>query len=91
MCGRKDNQHSDAILPRNIVAPRNLVGGSQRSKCLGETGFFNAELIHARAERVGMKIQPSGGTLLPFNDPVYLLEDMENMRTLDFFHGPLTM
>lgn len=38
-----------------------------------------------------MKIQPSGGALLPFNDPVHLLEDMENMRPFDFFHGPLAM
>ena len=41
----------------------------------------------ARSEGVGMEIQSSGGTLLPFNDPVHLLEDMEDMGSFDFFHG----
>ena len=38
-----------------------------------------------------MEIQSSGGTLFPFNDPVDLLEDMEDMRPFDFFHGSRAM
>ena len=38
-----------------------------------------------------MEIQPSGGTLFPFNDPVHFLEDMENMLPFDFFHSSSTM
>ena len=90
----RNNAHSDAIVPRDIVAPRYFVGGRQGSICLGElgeAGFLNAELIHARAEGVRMEIQPSGGTLFPFNDPVDLLQDMQDMRPLDFFHGSLAM
>lgn len=65
--------------------PRHIVGGVIDSwLCDGER-FLDTELLHTRAEGVGMEAKPSGGTLLSFDNPIHILKNMEDVASFDLF------
>jgi len=57
------------------------------SSLCGGARLLDAELLHARPERVGMEAKPSGCALLSFDNPAHILEDAEDMGSFDFFQG----
>ena len=73
---------------------RNFVG--RTFKCLnvkplnclvlgGRPRLLDTEFLHPRAEGVGMETESQSCAMLAFNDPPDRLEDMTDVRTLDFF------
>lgn len=63
---------------------RYLVGRGDALLYGGER-FLDAELLHPGSERVGMETKSSRGALLPFDDPVCILKDAENVDSFDLF------
>lgn len=60
-------------------------GGTVCSLLCGGARFLDAELLHPGSKRVGMEAKSSGGALFPFNDPVCMLKDAENVGSFDLF------
>ena len=52
--------------------------------CGGER-FLDAEFLHPGSKGVGMETQPRRGALFPFNDPIRILKDAEDVGSFDFF------
>ena len=79
----------DAIrseLSGRLLAARFCGGGIQ-----SRNSAFNSELLHAAAQRVGMKIEHPGSAAFAFDDPGSLLQYGLDVAPLDFFEraGPI--
>ena len=61
--------------------------GTLDSLLCGGARLLDAQLLHARPERVGMEAKPGGGALCSFNDPIHLLKDAEDMGSFNLFQG----
>src|SRR5438552_13699777 len=73
----------DAIrceLSGRLLAARFRGGGIQ-----SRNSAFNSELLHAAAQRVGMKIEHPGSAAFAFDDPGSLLQYGLDVAPLDFF------
>jgi len=60
-------------------------GGTVCSLLCGGARFLDAELLHPGAKRVGVEAQSSRGALFPFNGPVCMLKDAEDMASFNLF------
>lgn len=61
--------------------------GALGSLLCGGARFLDSQLLHTRPERVGMETKPGSGALLSFDDPTHILEDTENVGSLNLFQG----
>src|SRR6266496_6071851 len=73
-------------LSGRLLAARFRGGGIQ-----SRNSAFNSELLHAAAQRVGMKVEHLGSAALAFDDPGSLLKYGLDVAFLDFFErvGPI--
>lgn len=47
--------------------------------------FLDPKFLHAGSQRVGMKAESRRRTLLPFDHPIDLLKDQDDMGPFNFF------
>lgn len=51
----------------------------------GGTGFLDTQFLHAGSQRIGVKAESRRRALLPFDDPIDLLKDADDMGPFNFF------